>query len=57
MLWLVGLIPVFGSIVKVIVVIIGFGAVIIAVARRNKKIDEIITEQEQAKVVEPKKTK
>ena len=56
-LWLVGLVPFFGSIVKVIVVIIGFGAVIIAVARRNKKTDEIIIEPEQAKVVETKKSK
>jgi hypothetical protein len=56
-LWLVGLVPFFGSIVKVIVVIIGFGAVIIAVARRNKKTDEIIIEPEQAKVVETKKPK
>ena len=56
-LWLVGLIPFFGSIVKVIAVIIGFGAVIIAVARRNKKTDEIIIEPEPAKVVETKKTK
>lgn len=34
-LWLVGLIPIFGSIVKAIAWIIGFGAVIIAVARRT----------------------
>jgi len=56
-LWLVGLVPFFGSIVKVIVVIIGFGAVVIAVARRNKKTDEIIIEPEQVKVVETKKPK
>jgi len=56
-LWLVGLVPFFGSIVKVIVVIIGFGAVIIAVARRNKKTDVIIIEPEQTKVVETKKPK
>ena len=54
-LWLVGLIPVFGSIVKVITVIIGFGAVIIAVARRNKKTDEIIIDPAKAVVVETKK--
>ncbi len=56
-LWLVGLIPVFGSIVKAIAVIIGFGAVIIAVARRNKKTDEIVIEPAKAEVVETKKAK
>ena len=54
-LWLVGLIPVFGSIVKAIAVIIGFGAVIIAVARRNKKTEEIVIEPAKAEVVETKK--
>ena len=49
-LWLIGLIPIFGSIVKVIVWIIGFGAVIIAVARRNKKTEEIVIEPEPVKV-------
>ncbi len=53
-LWLIGLIPVFGSIVKVIVWIIGFGAVIIAVARRNKKTEDIVIEPEPAKVIETK---
>ena len=55
LIWLVGLIPFFGSLVKVIVVIMGFGAVIIAVARRNKKTDEIVIEPELVKVVETKK--
>jgi len=53
-LWLVGLIPVFGCIVKAIALIIGFGAVIIAVAKRNKKKDELIIEPELIKVVEKK---
>ena len=54
-LWLVGLIPVFGSIVKAITVIIGFGAVIIAVARRNKKKgDDLVIEVEPAKAIESK---
>lgn len=56
-LWLVGLIPIFGSIVKVIAWIIGFGAVIIAVARRNKKTEELVIEPEPAKVIEAKKAK
>lgn len=56
-LWLVGLIPIFGSIVKVIAWIIGFGAVIIAVARRNKKTEELVIEPEPAKVIEVKKAK
>ena len=33
----------------------GFGAVLIAVARRNKKTDEIVIEPESTKVVETKK--
>jgi len=45
-LWLVGLIPIFGSIIKTIVLITGFGAVIIAVARRNKNKEEIVIESE-----------
>ncbi|MBU0528646.1 hypothetical protein KKF86_02690 [bacterium] len=53
-LWLVGLIPVFGCIVKAIALIIGFGAVIIAVAKRNKKKNELIIEPELIKVVEKK---
>lgn len=56
-LWLVGLIPIFGSIVKAIAWIIGFGAVIIAVARRNKKTEELVIEPEPAKVIEVKKAK
>jgi hypothetical protein len=54
-LWLVGLIPIFGSIVKVIAWIIGFGAVIMTVARRNKKMGEIVIEPEPTKTVEIKK--
>jgi hypothetical protein len=54
-LWLVGLIPIFGSIVKVIAWILGFGAVIMAVARRNKKMGEIIIEPEPIKTIETKK--
>lgn len=53
-LWLVGLIPIFGSIVMVIAWIIGFGAVIIAVARRNKKTEEIVIDSEPAKAIEAK---
>ena len=53
-LWLVGLIPIFGSIVKAIAWIIGFGAVIIAVARRNKKTEEIVIEPEPVKAIETK---
>lgn len=56
-LWLIGLIPIFGSIVKAIAWIIGFGAVIIAVARRNKKTEELVIEPEPAKVIEVKKAK
>lgn len=56
-LWLIGLIPFFGSIVKAIALIIGFGAVIMAVARRNKKTEEIVIEPEPAKVIETKKAK
>ncbi len=55
LIWLVGLIPFFGSLVKAIAVIMGFGATIIAVARRNKKTDEIVIEPELVKVVETKK--
>ena len=54
-LWLIGLIPFFGSIVKAIALIIGFGAVIMAVARRNKKTEEIVIEPEPNKVIEAKK--
>ena len=53
-LWLIGLIPIFGGIVKVIAVIIGFGEVIIAVAKRNKKKDELVIETEPIKVIEKK---
>ena len=53
-LWLVGLIPIFGGIVKAIAGIIGFGAVIIAVARRNKKTDELVIESEPIKAIETK---
>ena len=53
-LWLIGLIPVLGSIVKVIAWIIGFGAVIMTVARRNKKTEEIVIEPEPAKAIESK---
>ena len=53
-LWLIGLIPIFGSIVKVIVWIIGFGAVIVAVARRNKKTEDIVIEPEPIKTIETK---
>lgn len=41
LLWLVGLIPFFGTLVKVLACTIGFGAVIIAIARRNKHEDEL----------------
>lgn len=54
-LWLIGLIPVFGCIVKTIALIIGFGAVIMAVARRNKKTEELVIEPEPAKAIEAKK--
>jgi len=50
-LWLIGLIPIFGGIVKAIAVIIGFGAVIIAVAKRNKKKDELVIEPEVTKAI------
>lgn len=53
-LWLIGLIPVFGGIVKAIALIIGFGAVIIAVARRNKKTKEIVIEPEPIEAIEAK---
>ena len=53
-LWFIGLIPILGGIVKAIAVIIGFGAVIIAVAKRNKKKDELVIEKELVKVVEKK---
>lgn len=54
-LWLIGLIPIFGSIVKAIAWIIGFGAVIVAVARRNKKpVDDLVIEPELAKATEAK---
>lgn len=53
-LWLVGLIPIFGSLVKAIAGIIGFGAVIIAVARRNKKKDELVIEPVLAEAVKAK---
>ena len=53
-LWLVGLIPIFGSIIKAIAGIMGFGAVIIAVARRNKKKDELVIEPVLAEAVEAK---
>jgi len=46
-LWLVGLIPFFGTLVKVIACTIGFGAVIIAVARRNKKEEELTIAEEK----------
>lgn len=47
LLWLVGLIPFFGTLVKVIACTIGFGAVIIAVARRNRKEEEIVIADEK----------
>jgi len=53
-LWLVGLIPIFGGFVKAIAGIMGFGAVIIAVARRNKKGDDLVIEPELTKAVESK---
>lgn len=46
LLWLVGLIPFFGGLVKGIACITGFGGVIIAVARRNKKEDDLVLEEE-----------
>ena len=54
-LWLVGLIPFFGCIIKAIASIIGFGAVIIAIAKRNKKKDELVIEPEVTKAIEAKK--
>lgn len=45
LLWLVGLIPFFGFLVKAIACVIGFGAVIIVIARRNKKTDELVIEE------------
>ena len=54
-IWLIGLIPILGPIVKTIVAITGFGAVIIAVARRNKKNnDDIVIESETVEVIEGK---
>ncbi len=53
-LWFIGLIPIFGGIVKAIAWIIGFGAVIMAVARRNKKTKEIVIEPEPVEVIEAK---
>lgn len=53
-LWLIGLIPIFGGIVKIIAWIVGFGAVIMAVARRNKKTEEIVIEPETAKAIKAK---
>lgn len=48
-LWLVGLIPFFGVLVKIIACTIGFGAVIVTVVRRNKKADELVIEEEKPK--------
>ena len=45
LLWLIGLIPFVGGFVKFIVCIMGFGAVIIAVARRNRKTEELVIEE------------
>jgi hypothetical protein len=56
-LWFIGLIPIFGCIVKVIAYIIGFGAVIMAVARRNKKMEEMVIELEPTETTEAKKAK
>ena len=49
-LWLVGMIPIFGSMVKAIALIVGFGSVIIAVAQRNKKAEELVIEPETTEV-------
>jgi cation transport ATPase len=49
LLWLVGLIPFVGGIVKGIACITGLGAVIIAVARRNKKTEDLVVEAEPEK--------
>ncbi|MEE8478477.1 MAG: hypothetical protein V3S42_00570 [Candidatus Neomarinimicrobiota bacterium] len=54
-LWFIGLIPIFGCIVKAIAYIVGFGAVIMAVARRNKKMEEIVIEPESTKSIKAKK--
>ena len=55
LLWLVGLIPILGPIVKTVAAITGFGAVIIAVARRNKKNkDIVVVEPEQVEAIEGK---
>ncbi len=53
LLWLIGLIPFVGFLVKLIAWIVGFGAVIIAVARRNRK-KEIVIEPEPVKAIETK---
>lgn len=53
LLWLIGLIPIFGNIVFMIALIMGFGAVIIAVARRNRK-KEIVIEPVSAEAIETK---
>ena len=47
LLWLVGLIPFFGTLVKIIACTVGFGAVIIAIARRNRKEDELTIAEEK----------
>lgn len=47
LLWLVGLIPFFGTLVKVMACTIGFGAVIIAVARRNRREEELTIAEEK----------
>jgi len=49
LLWLVGLIPFVGGFVKMIVCIMGFGTVIIAIARRNRKSEELVIEEITAK--------
>jgi hypothetical protein len=49
LLWLVGLIPFAGGFVKGIACITGLGAVIIAVARRNKKTEDLVVEAEPEK--------
>ncbi len=54
-LWLLGLIPFFGWIIKMVAWITGFGAVIVAVAQRNKKgsdeleIEQVPAEKEKSK--------
>jgi uncharacterized membrane protein YfcA len=53
LLWLIGLIPFFGFLVKIFAFIMGFGAVIIAVARRNRK-KEIVIEPVSAEATETK---